>query len=314
LRGQEATDHEVPRRPLGKTGVEVSVIGVGGAHLGLPRVEERLAVRIVREAIDAGVDFLDNNWGYHAGVSEERMGKALRNGYRERAFLMTKVDARDREGALRQLDESLRRLGTDYLDLWQLHEIVFTTDPDMVSAPGGALEALDEARRQGKTRFVGFTGHKDPALHLRMLDLYAFDTVQLPLNLLDHHFRSFERQVLPRLVDSGMGAIGMKSFAEGAIPRNGLASPEEALGYVLNLPVSTVVKGFESLEELHEAIDIAANFAPFEEHKLARLRRRTRPDDVSGDGRHELYKTSMFYDSDATRAQHGFPLSSELPL
>src|SRR5680860_926096 len=213
----------VPTRRLGRTGEEVSVIGLGGFHLGMEKLTESQASELVRTAIEQGVTFLDNSWGYHRGRSEERMGRALAGGWRERAFLMTKFDARDKRGALRQLDESLRRLQTDHLDLWQIHEVVYYNDPDLLSAPGGALEALDEARQAGKTRFLGFTGHKDPELHLETLDLFDFDAMQLPLNVMDHHFRSFEREVLPVLLERDLGVIGMKSFGDRVILDSGVA-------------------------------------------------------------------------------------------
>ncbi len=303
---------EIPRRPLGKTGEEVSIIGVGGYHVGLASVPEAEAVRLIRAAVDAGVTFLDNNTGYHEGRSEERMGRALRDGYRDRVFLMTKFESRDRAGALRELDDSLRRLGTDHLDLWQLHEVVYETDPDLASAPGGALEALDEAKRAGKVRFVGFTGHKDPAIHLRMLDLFTFDTVQLPLNVMDAHFRSFERLVLPRLVEQQVGVIGMKSFGDGEIVRSGVVTPEEALAYALSLPVSTVVKGMESRRDLDTNLGVARGFHPLGAGDLERIRAKTAPLDVSGDGRYELYKTSMRHDGEVGRRLHGFPPVEEV--
>src|SRR5665648_333807 len=238
-KGVTMKNRTVPTRRLGRTGEGVSVIGLGGFHLGMEKLNEAQASELVRTAIEEGVTFLDNSWGYHRGRSEERMGRALAGGWREQAFLMTKFDARDKRGALRQLDESLRRLQTDHLDLWQIHEVAYYNDPELLSAPGGALEALDEARQAGKTRFLGFTGHKDPELHLETLDLFDFDAVQLPLNVMDHHFRSFEREVLPVLLERDLGVIGMKSFGDRVIRDSGVVDAREAVDYVLNLPVSS---------------------------------------------------------------------------
>ncbi len=303
----------VPTRRLGRTGEEVSVIGLGGFHLGMEKLTESEASELVRTAIEQGVTFLDNSWGYHRGRSEERMGRALAGGWRERAFLMTKFDARDKRGALRQLDESLRRLQTDHLDLWQIHEVVYYNDPDLLSAPGGALEALDEARQAGKTRFLGFTGHKDPELHLETLDLFDFDAMQLPLNVMDHHFRSFEREVLPVLLERDLGVIGMKSFGDRVILESGVVDAREALDYVLNLPVSTVVKGCESQEELQFAIDRARNFKGLSEQQVNAILVKTAPAEISGGGRYELYKTSMKHEDDPGREVHGFPPMKRVP-
>ena len=231
---------EVPRRTLGRTGEKVSAIGLGGHHIGRQK-EEKESIRIIRAAIDAGITFMDNCWDYNAGASEMRMGKALRDGYRDQVFLMTKIDGRSRKEATRQLEESLRRLQVDHIDLVQHHEVIRYEDPHRIFAEEGANAALVEARDAGKLRYIGFTGHKDPHIHLHMLDVAAdhgfrFDAVQMPLNVMDAHYRSFERQVLPRLVREGIGVLGMKSMAEGIILETRTVTPIECLHYALNCP------------------------------------------------------------------------------
>lgn len=285
-------------RPLGRTGAQVSLLGLGGFHLGLAE-SEAAAIRIVRAAVDAGVTFLDNCWDYHDGESERRMGKALRDGYRERSFLMTKLDGRDRASAARQIDESLRRLGTDRVDLLQIHEVIRAEDPGRCFAPGGAIEALVAAREAGKLRFVGFTGHKSPMWHLEMLRVaeehgFAFDGVQLPLNVLDARFDSFEQGVLPVLRAKGIGAIAMKPLAEGRIVEQGIASAQECLRYAMSLPVSVVVTGCESEERLVQALEVARGFQPMAAAEVDALLRRTAA--AGRDGAHELYKTTERYD------------------
>lgn len=289
-------------RTLGRTGEKVSVMGVGGHHLGLERVDEALAIRIVREAIDAGINFMDNSWDYHRGESERRMGKALRDGYREKAFLMTKVDGRSREAARRQLEESLRRLETDRIDLVQHHEVIRFEDPDRVFRSGGAQEALREAREAGKVRFIGFTGHKNPHIHLHMLDVardhgFVFDTAQMPLNVLDAHFRSFETLVVPRLVEEGVGVLGMKSMGNGMILDSGVATPQECLRYALSLPTSVVITGMDSLEILEQAIRIGTEFQPLSDEERRALLERTA--EAAAGGGHELFKTSSIFDATA---------------
>jgi aryl-alcohol dehydrogenase-like predicted oxidoreductase len=288
----------IPHRPLGRTGANVSVVGLGGFHLGIPATEAE-AVAIVHVAIDAGVTFLDNCWDYHDGESERRVGAALRGGLRERVYLMTKIDGRDRSTAARQIDDSLRRLRTDRVDLMQIHEVIRDEDVERCFAPGGAIEALVEARAAGKVRHVGFTGHKSPRLHLAMLRAadrhgFAFDAVQLPLNVLDAHHDSFERLVVPELVRRGIGVIGMKPLAEGRIPAEGIASAEECLAYALDLPTSVVVTGCESLERLEQAVGVARTFAPLAADRREALLARTAP--AGGGGVHELYKTTEQYD------------------
>jgi aryl-alcohol dehydrogenase-like predicted oxidoreductase len=292
----------VQYRTLGRSGERVSSVGVGGFHLAKPGVEEALAIRIVRDALDRGLNFLDNSWDYNEGESERRMGKALRDGYRDRAFLMTKIDGRSKEAAARQLEESLRRLGTDRIDLVQHHEVIRYEGPDRIFHAGGAQEALLEAREAGKLRYIGFTGHKDPGIHLRMLDVaqrhgFAFDAVQMPLNVLDAHFRSFEKQVLPRLVDEGIGVLGMKSMANGLILESGVATPDECLRYALSLPTSVVITGIDSLEILDQAVRLASDPDPMTPEERAALLARTA--DAAADGGVELFKTSYIFDSTA---------------
>lgn len=305
--GDERHSAALPTRPLGNTGVSVSMLGLGGHAIGQAKIEEE-AVRIVQEALDAGLTFMDNAWEYHDGRSEEWMGKALA-GRRERAFLMTKVCTHGRglKTALEQLEQSLRRLRTDHVDLWQIHEVVYDNDPDLHFAPGGAIEALDKARQQGKTRFVGFTGHKDPAIHLEMLSHdYKFDTVQMPLNPFDASFRSFEQRVLPELVRRGIAPIAMKSLGgTGEMIKKQVLTVAEALRYVLSLPIATLVSGIDSLGVLRQNLAIVRDFRPMSETEMRALRQRCQPQ--AADGRFELYKSSKRFDGSPGREQHGFP-------
>lgn len=288
------------------------MIGLGGYHLGTIK-DDNEAVRLIHAAIDAGITFMDNAWEYHDGRSEELMGKAICD-RREQVFLMTKVctHGRDRREAMRQLEDSLRRLQTDYLDLWQVHELAFDNDPERHFAAGGVIEALDEARRQGKVRFVGFTGHKDPAIHLQMLAYdYPFDTCQLPLNCFDATFRSFEQKVLPELARRGIAPIGMKSLGgEANMVKQGAVTAEEALRYALSLPVATVVSGIDSPKVLRQNLKVVRDFAPMSEEEMQRLRDRCAAE--AGDGRYELYKTTAKHEGPIGRRQHGFPLAEEL--
>jgi predicted aldo/keto reductase-like oxidoreductase len=309
-----AYSNQIPKRPLGTTGEEVSILGLGGSHIGYGNQTDEEITRLVRSAIDGGITFMDNNWGYHNGRSEERMGRALEDGYRDKVFLMTKFDARDKAGALAQLDESLKRLKTDHIDLWQAHEVIYYNDPDILSAPGGALEALDEAKRAGKVRFAGFTGHKSPDILNRMLELYKFDTAQMPLNVMDAHFQSFAENVVPRCLELGVGIIGMKSFGDPHILKSGIVTPEEALGYALSLPVSTVVAGIDRMEVLEQDLKIARGFQPLSQERIDDILSKTAPINISGDGRYELYKTSKQYDADPGRKTHGFPSIKDLPF
>jgi predicted aldo/keto reductase-like oxidoreductase len=305
---------KIPQRQLGTTGVLVSAIGLGGYHLVLAS-SEREGIRIAHAAIDAGVTFMDNAWEYHDGTSEQIMGKALAD-RRDRVFLMTKVctHGRDKREAMRQLEQSLRRLKTDYLDLWQIHECAYYNDPDRHFRRGGVVEALTEAKRQGKVRFVGFTGHKDPRIHLAMLAHdYPFDTCQLPLNCFDNSFeeRSFERQVLPQLIRRGIAPIGMKSLGgEGRQVKEKVITAEEGLRYAMSLPVATTVSGIDSMKVLRQNLKVAVGFTPMSERQMNALRRRVRKE--AADGRFELYKTTAKMEGPVGRKQHGFPDEGQL--
>jgi aryl-alcohol dehydrogenase-like predicted oxidoreductase len=310
---QASAMESVPHRPLGKTGALVSCLGVGGYHLGSIK-EEKESTELVARALDAGVNFFDNCWEYHDGVSEERMGVALK-GKRDKAFLMTKVctHGRGKDVAMRQLEESLRRLQTDHVDLWQVHEVVYYNDPDLIFAPNGAAEALLSAKKEGKVRFVGFTGHKNPAIHLKMLAHdFPFDTVQMPLNALDATFRSFEQQVLPEAKKRGIAVLGMKSLGgSGEIAVHGGVTPEEGLRYAMSLPVATTISGMDSLAILEQNLQVARGFKPFGAEQMATLRERVRS--LAADGRYELFKTTTKYDGNVGREQHHYPLKGKLP-
>ena len=299
---------EIPRRPLGRTGVQVSAIGVGGHHLGdLPSVDD--ATRLVHEAIDAGVTFFDNCWEYYNGKTEDWLGQALR-GRRDRVFLMTKVCTHGRSGdlALRMLEQSLRRLRTDHLDLWQIHGIVYDNDPELAYAKGGVLEAFERAKKDGKTRFVGFTGHKEPSFHSQMLALgYPFDTVQMPLNPFDASFHSFEQEVLPEVNRRGMAALGMKPMGGTAwAVKNGVVTAAELLRYAMSLPVAVTICGMDSLDVLHHHLRVARGFTPMTAVEMDALRARCAA--TAADGRYEPYKVSLRYDNPVTRLPHGFPI------
>ena len=305
---------EIPRRPFGRAKIEVSALGLGGHAIGQAKTESE-GIRLVHEAIDSGVTFMDNAWEYHEGKSEEWMGKALAGGRRDKVFLMTKVctHGRDKNEAMRQLEESLKRLQTDHLDLWQIHEVVYDNDPERHFARGGVIEALDQAKREGKTRFVGFTGHKHPDIHLKMLRYkYPFDACQLPLNAFDATYRSFETEVLPELKRQGIAPIAMKSLnGTGEAVRRGVLTASEALRYVLSLPIATLVSGINSLEILRENVQIARGFTPMAQAEMDALRRRVAP--LAGDGRFERYKSTMQFDGEIGRRQHGFPPQRQLP-
>jgi aryl-alcohol dehydrogenase-like predicted oxidoreductase len=293
----------MPYRILGRTGERVSAIGLGGWHVGLKNVEEQLSVRIVRQAVDRGINFLDNSWDYNDGASEIRMGKALRDGYRNRVFLMTKIDGRSNVEAKRQLDESLRRLATDRIDLVQHHEIIRYEDPHRIFDDEGAHGALLEARQAGKIRYIGFTGHKDPRIHLHMLEVasahgFVFDTAQMPLNVMDAHYRSFERMVVPELVKQQIGVLGMKSMANGIILKSGTVTAIECLHYALGLPTSVVITGIESMERLDQAFEAARTFRPMDDAQRSALLAKTRI--AASRGEFELFKTTSIFDSTAT--------------
>src|ERR1043166_4966788 len=299
-------DGEMPTRMLGRTGVEVSLIGLGGWHLGFKQIAEELSLRIIRTAIDNGINFMDNCWDYNDGASEIRMGKALRDGYRERVFLMTKIDGRTKEEATKQLDESLRRMKTDHIDLLQNHEILRFEDPHRIFDEQGANAALLEARDAGKLRFIGFTGHKDPRIHLYMLEVarangFQFDTVQMPLNVMDAHFRSFEKLVLPELNKDNTGVLAMKTLANGAILKSKTVTATECLHYAMNLPVSTVITGCESLDDLDQALNAARTFKPLSREEVDQLLAKTA--EAASRGEFELFKTSSIYDGTAAHPE-----------
>lgn len=303
---------EVPRRRFGKSEDIVSAMGLGGHAIGLAQSDEE-AIRIVQEAVDNGITFMDNAWEYHGGRSEELMGKAL-EGRRKDVFLMTKVcsHGRDKTVAMQQLEQSLKRLKTDYLDLWQIHEVVYENDPELHFAKEGAVEALTEAKKQGKVRYVGFTGHKLPSIHKEMLSKdYPFDAVQMPLSGFDSSFRSFEREILPLCIAQGIAPIGMKSLnGNAAAIKKGIVSPEEAIRYAMSLPVATTMSGIDSLEILHKNLEIARKFTPMSLEEKEAFRRKCAP--FAADGRFELYKVSIEYEGPPGREQHGLPPKEEV--
>jgi len=287
-------------RTLGKTGQRVSAIGLGGAHMARPG--EDGAIKLTRSAIDRGITFMDNCWDYNGGKSEEYMGKALRDGYRQKVFLMTKFDGRNKATAAKQIDESLKRLQTDVIDLMQYHENIRMDDPDKFFAPNGPLEALMEAKKAGKIKYIGFTGHKDPAVHLKMLELadkhnFHFDTAQMPINVLDASYKSFANEVVPKLVDKGIALLGMKPMASAAIPRNNVATGIECLHYALSMPTSVVITGCDSMDKVDQAIEAARTFKPMTKQELSALVTRTK--DKALDGQLEKFKTSTQFDGTA---------------
>jgi len=293
-----ASTGEMPYRRLGRSGEKVSLIGLGGGHIGIPR-EEQEAIQIIRAAIDNGVNFMDNCWDYHNGESELRMGKALRDGYRQKVFLMTKIDGRTRAAAAGQIEDCLRRLQVESIDLMQFHEVDLLTDPDRIFGPGGAFEAVLEAKKAGKVRYVGFTGHKDPDIHLKMLNMgfqrgFTFDAVQMPLNVMDPHYRSFAKAVVPVLVEHGIGVLGMKSMGGGRILRSNTVTPIECLQYAMNLQTSVVIVGCESLERLNQALEAARTFRPMSEKEVAMLLARTAT--AGAKGEYERFKTTTDHD------------------
>jgi aryl-alcohol dehydrogenase-like predicted oxidoreductase len=295
-------ESDIPYRTLGRTGERVSAIGLGGWHLGLERVDEQLSFRIIRTAIDRGINFLDNCWDYNGGASETRMGKALRDGYRDKVFLMTKIDGRSYSEAMRQLDQSLERLQTDCIDLVQHHEVLRYDDPHRIFDDEGANRALVDGKKAGKLRYIGFTGHKDPHIHLYMLDVarehrFLFDAVQMPLNVMDAHYRSFGTLVLPELVTQGIGVLGMKPMANGIILTSKTVSPMECLRYALNLPTSVVITGVDSMAILDQACEAAQTFHPFSETELTALLSKTAK--AAAHGEFEPFKTSSIFDGTA---------------
>jgi len=303
---QKTNEAGIPLRPLGKTGEMVTLIALGGFH-STTHKDEKDSIKLIRRAVDEGITFLDNAWDYHDGVAEERMGKALAEGkLRDKVFLMTKCCGRTAKDAQSNLEDSLRRLQTDHLDLWQFHEICYDNDPDWIFDKGGAFEFALKAKEQGKVRNIGFTGHKDPAIHLKMLTKpYDFATVQMPLNVMDAHFRSFQHRVLPELVQRGIGPIGMKSLGgAGKIVSEAGIPIEDALGYVLSLPISTLVSGIDSPKVLEQNLKVVRNFQPYSEERRKEIEAKSLK--LAGDGRFELFKTSKQYDGPVHRKQHGF--------
>lgn len=295
----------IPYRTLGRTKEQVSAIGVGGFHIGLKPTEDE-AIRIVRTALDSGINFLDNCWDYNGGASEVRMGKALRDGYRNKAFLMSKIDGHTKESAAKQIDESLSRLQTDHLDLMQFHEVIRPGDPEIIFGAGGSVEAMLAAQRAGKVRYIGFTGHKHPDIHLHMLEVakahdFHFDTVQMPLNVMDAHFESFGLKVLPVLVEREIGVLGMKPIGSGLILKSNTVSAVECLHYAMNLPTSVVITGCDSLEVLKQALDAARTFKPLDQTQLEALLARTAP--VATEGKFEGYKTTHTFDGTVQNPQ-----------
>jgi aryl-alcohol dehydrogenase-like predicted oxidoreductase len=311
---QSVPSGEVPKRPLGRSGVQVSAMGLGGYHLGSAE-NDQAAVEIVAKALDHGINFFDNAWEYHDGLSEERLGKALR-GKRQQAIVMTKVcsHGRDKKVAMHMLEESLRRLQTDHFDVWQIHEVVYDNDPDLIFATDGAAEALLAAKQQGKVRFMGFTGHKDPEIHLKMLSHdFPFDTVQMPLNCCDATFRSFETNVLPEATRRGIAVLGMKSLGgSGELVRHGAVTPEQGLRYAMSLPVATTISGVDTMQVLNQNLQVAVNFSPLSASEMQSLRDQCRT--LAADGRLELFKMTTKYDGKVGREQHHFPTVKELPI
>ena len=293
------TKNGVPYRALGRTGEKVSMVGIGGYHLGKPELDAEESIRIIRTALDEGINFLDNCWDYNSGESEVRMGKALHDGYRQKAFLMTKIDGRNKSAATKQINESLTRLQTDRIDLLQFHEIIRDSDPDRVFAAGGALEAALEAQKAGKIRYIGFTGHKSPDIHLKMLSAasahnFRFETVQMPLNVMDHHFNSFEAKVLPTLVKENIGVLGMKPMGDPFILQSKTVNAVECLHYAMNLPTSVVITGCDSVKILQQALEAARSFRPMSKEQVASILAKTAT--AAADGKFEMYKTSHHFD------------------
>jgi uncharacterized protein len=297
-KGSYGAPDAFPCRVLGHTGEKVSLIGLGGYHIGMGS-DEQESIRIIRTALDGGINFLDNCWDYNGGVSEERMGKALRDGYRQKAFLMTKIDGQTKQAATQQLEESLRRLQTDHIDLLQFHEVIRESDPARIFGEGGSMEVALAAKKQGKIRYIGFTGHKSPDIHLKMLDTafahqFTFDAVQMPLNVMDAHYDSFEKKVLPVLLKHNIGVLGMKPMGDSIILRSKTASAIECLHYAMNLPTSVVITGCDSISILQQAFEAARTFKPMGKDEVAQLLAKTAS--AANRGEYELYKTTHNFD------------------
>jgi predicted aldo/keto reductase-like oxidoreductase len=301
----ERNEAGIPIRELGRTGLKVSIVGLGGGHFCRKHIDEAASVRLVQTAIDEGLTFMDTAWEYHGGESERRMGIAL-EGRRDKVVLMTKVCGRDRKAAEENLHDSLRRLKTDVIDVWQFHEMNYDNDPAWVCGPGGALEAAVAARKAGKVRFIGFTGHKSPHILLNMLKQgFEWDTCQMPINVMDAHYRSFQNEVLPELNRRGIGCIGMKSLGGDGQMINAGLTPQQARGYALSLPISTLVCGIESMDNLRQDLEIARNLTPMSKVEMNALREQVQ--DQATDGRNEWFKSTQYYDAATHRDQHGFP-------
>jgi predicted aldo/keto reductase-like oxidoreductase len=300
------TVNGIGRRKLGRADVEVSILGIGGYHIGLSTVSEEESLRIVRKALDEGINFLDNCWDYNDGASEERMGKALADGYRQKAFLMTKIDGRTGASARQQLEQSLVRLKTDHIDLVQIHEVIRIGDPEQAFQPGNVVDVLKQARQEGKIRFIGFTGHKSPEIHLHMIETadkhgFTFDTVQMPVNALDEHYDSFQQKVIPVAQKHGMAVLGMKPLANGAILKTNTVTAVEALHYAMSVPVTVTLTGCDSLRILDQALGVARNFKPLDEQQKIAILQKTAP--VGTAGKFEAYKSSIIYDGTTNNPQ-----------
>ena len=310
----QSTSGSIPKRPLGRSGLNVSILGVGGFHIGSADTLEE-ATSIVQHALDNGINFFDNAWEYHDGKSEEWLGQAL-GSRRDEAVLMTKVctHGRDKKVAMHMLEQSLRRLRTDHLDVWQIHEVVYDNDPDLIFRSGGAAEALQEAKQQGKVRLIGFTGHKDPAIHLKMLSYgFPFDTVQMPLNPFDANFRSFQHQVIPEAQKQGISVLGMKSLGgSGEMITHGAITVKDALSYAMSLPVATTISGMNTMEILQQNLEILAKFEKLSLTEMAAIEKRCQPE--AADGHLELFKTTVKYDGKIGRLQHEYPEIEKLPV
>jgi aryl-alcohol dehydrogenase-like predicted oxidoreductase len=298
---QETLRGDMRYRTLGRTGERVSLLGLGGYHIGIQKTADE-SIRIIRTAVDRGVNFLDNSWDYNNGQSEIRMGQALKDGYRAKVFLMTKIDGRTRALAAQQIDECLKRFGVDHIDLMQHHEVIRLEDPDRIFSPDGAMKALLDAKQAGKIRYIGFTGHKDPMVHLRMLQIasehgFHFDALQMPLNVMDAHFRSFGRNVVPVAVERGIGVLGMKPLGSGAILKSKTATPIECLHYAMNLPTSVVITGMDTLAILEQGLEAVRTFKPLSRQQVADLLNRTAP--AAADGQYEMFKTTAHFDATA---------------
>ncbi len=306
IRDVRAAASDMPYRTMGRSGEKISLVGLGGGHIGISSLDEQEAIRIIRTAIDNGINFMDNSWDYHGGESETRMGKALKDGYRQKVFLMTKIDGQTRASATTQMDECLRRLQVETIDLLQFHEVIRPNDPDRIFAAGGAFEALIDAKKAGKIRYIGFTGHKDPDIHLKMVNMglqhgLTFDAVQMPLNVMDPHYRSFAKEVVPVLVKHGIGVLGMKSLGGGMILSSNTATPVECLHYAMNLQTSVVITGMQNMDRLNQALEAARTFRPMNEREVAALLAKTAT--AGAKGEFEGFKTTTRFDATSRNPQ-----------